>query len=98
LPALGVALAGVGIVLGSRLGRRYGDPRDLIAAGFAGGSLGLLLAAVVFAAIRSVERPLGAWAASPWAVLLLWAAIGAVVARLSIWIFPYRPDHTEAPS
>ena len=78
------------------LARRQGERRDLLSAGFAGGVLGLLTAAVVYAVIRSVERPLGSWSASLWAVGLLWAAIGAVIAGVSTLLIPYRSDNAEA--
>jgi hypothetical protein len=96
LSVLAVVLAGVGVVVGGSMGRRQGDRRDLLPSGFAGGLFGLLIAAVVHAAIRSVERTLGVGSSSVWAVGLLWAAIGAAVAGVSILWIPYRSDKVEA--
>ncbi|HZW34151.1 MAG TPA: FHA domain-containing protein [Isosphaeraceae bacterium] len=96
LAALALALAVVGVVGGGILGSRQGDRRDLVSAGFAGGLLGLLAAAVLHAVVRSVERLLGSWSSSLGAVGLLWAAIGAVLAGLATWLVPYRPDNDHA--
>jgi hypothetical protein len=98
LSALGIILAGVGIVVAGSLGRRQGERRDLLSTGFAGGLFGLLSAALVYAAIRSVEHLLGNWSASLWAVGLLWAAIGAAIAGASILLLPHRSDDAEASS
>jgi hypothetical protein len=45
--------------------------------------------------VQTAERVLGSWAASLWAVALLWAAIGALAAALSILLVPYRPPALE---
>ena len=95
LAALALVLAVVGIVAGGILGSRRGDRRDLVSAGFAGGLLGLLAAAVLHAVVRSVEGLLGSWSSSLWAVVLLWAVIGAVAAGLTTLLIPYRPEHAE---
>ena len=94
--ALAVLFAIAGVVVGVSLGRRQGERGDLLAAGFAGGLLGILTAAVVYAVIRSIELPLGSWSSSLWAVGLLWAVIGAALAGVSILFIPYRADTTEA--
>jgi hypothetical protein len=95
LASLALVLAGVGVVAGAILGNRQGDRRDLLSAGFAGGLLGLLAAAVVHALVRSVEGGLGSWSSSLWAVPLVWAALGAASAGLTSFLFPYRPDNAE---
>ncbi len=92
---LTIVLVAVGATMGWRLALAHGDRGDLIAAGFAGGVLGLLSAAGWFAVVQTAERVLGAWAASLWAVALLWAAIGALAAVLSIFLVPYRPPALE---
>jgi hypothetical protein len=95
LAALALFLAVVGVVVAGILGSRRGDRRDLVSAGFAGGLFGLLAAAVLHAVVRSVEGLLGSGSSSLWAVVLVWAAIGAVVAGLSTLLIPYRPQHAE---
>jgi hypothetical protein len=95
LASLALVLAVLGVVLGGILGSRRGDPGDPIPAGFAGGLLGLIGAAVLHAVVRSVEGILGSWSASLWAVGGLWAVIGAVVAGLTTFLIPYRADNAE---
>ena len=95
LASLALVLAVVGVVAGGILGSRQGDRRDLVSAGFTGGLLGLLAASLIHAVVRSVEGILGSWSSSLWAVGLLWAAIGAVIAGLTTFLIPYRPDHAE---
>ena len=69
---------------------------DTLAATFAGGLFGLLISAVDYAMIRSVEVPLAGWSSSLLAVEFLWAVIGAALAGLSCLLIPYRPDRSEA--
>lgn len=54
------------------------------------------VAAVVVAACRVIEPVLGAWSASPVASSLLWGALGAVTACLSLWLAPPRSAKEEA--
>ena len=61
LSSLAVVLVAAGAIAGLELARRRGDWRDLPAAVFAGGSLGLLAAAVWFAVLVTGERVLGPW-------------------------------------
>jgi hypothetical protein len=96
LSSLALIFGVTGIVFGALLGRRQGDSRDVFAAGFAAGASGLFAAAVVYALIRSVEWPLGAWSTSPAAIGVLWAAIGAGLAAISIRVIPYRPEPPES--
>jgi hypothetical protein len=77
------------------LGRRQGDTRDVFAAGFAGGACGVFAAAVAYALIRTVEWPLGAWSTSAAAIGVLWTAIGAALAAISMRLIPYRPEPPE---
>jgi hypothetical protein len=98
LPAMAVAFAIVGGMLGGLLTRRAGegDRRDFVASAFAGGWFGLLTAAVIYALIRSVELLLGGWLSSVWAIELVWAMIGAGLAALSGFFIPHRSDPSEA--
>ncbi len=95
LSSVALALVGVGAVAASLLVLRRGETRDVPAAAFAGGSLGLLAAAICFAIIQSVEHVLGAWSTSFWAVGLLWGTIGALVALASIYVIPHRRAASE---
>jgi hypothetical protein len=77
--------------------RADGNPLDAASAGVAAGLLGILAAAVLHALVRTVERPLGEWSSSPWAVGLLWAAIGAAVAGLTCLFLPdLKPSGEES--
>jgi hypothetical protein len=90
-----IALSGAGAVAFGLLAKRRGENRDVPAAAFAGGLLGLLAAAVCLAVIQSVERLLGARSGSLWSIGLLWGAIGAVVALASILLVPHQPAGPE---
>jgi hypothetical protein len=98
LPALAVAFAVLGGIVGGILARPRGEAgwRDTLTSAFAGGLFGLLIAAVVYALIRSVEMPLGGWSSSLLAVELLWAGLGGALAGLSCLVIPHRPDPVEA--
>ncbi len=89
-------MVAVGVIVGLRLSRGSEGRRDLAASGFAGGALGMLAAAVWFAAVQSFERLLGSWSSAPLAIVLLWGAIGALVALASTILIPYRLDDKEA--
>jgi hypothetical protein len=95
LSSVALALVGAGALAASLLALRRGEQRDVPAAAFAGGSLGLLAAAVCFAVIQSVEHILGTWSTSFWAVGLLWGTIGALVALASNYLIPHRPATSE---
>jgi hypothetical protein len=99
LPALAVACAGLGVIVGLFRGWRRHEraPLDAAATGVAFGLLGILTAAVLHAVVKTVERPLGDWSSSLWAMALLWAAAGAAVAGLSCLLLPYRAP-SEGPS
>ena len=84
LSSFAIVLVACGVFGGAALASRRGERRDLPAAGFAGGALGLLAAALWFAVVQSVERVLGSWSTSIWAVALLWGAFGALFALVSI--------------
>jgi FHA domain len=95
LSSVAILMVGAGVLVGAWLASRRGEWRDLPAAGFAGGSLGLLAAAVGFAVIQSAERVLGAWSRSFGAVVLLWGATGALLALVStVWV-PYQSKDPE---
>jgi len=95
LSSVAILMVGVGVLVGAWLASRRGEWRDLPAAGFAGGSLGLLAAAVGFAVIQSAERLLGAWSSSFGAVVLLWGATGALLALVSTVLIPHQSKHPE---
>jgi uncharacterized membrane protein len=93
---LAIVLAGAGALAGCLLAlRRNDDRRDLAAAGFAGAAFGLLAAGVWFALFQSVERTLGAWSASIWAIGLCWGLIGGAIAALTTFVVPYRSNRPE---
>jgi hypothetical protein len=98
LSSLAVVLMAAGAILAYRLAqkRSEGERSDLAAAGFAGGVFGLLAAASWFAVVRSAESLLGSWASSFWAVVVLWAALGASAALLSAVFVPFRAIASEA--
>jgi hypothetical protein len=95
LSSFAIVLVAVGVLAGLTLALRGGEWRDLPAAGFAGGALGLLTAAVWFAAVQSFERVLGSWSTSIWALVFLWGAIGALLALVSTVLIPHRLDDRE---
>jgi hypothetical protein len=95
LSTVALALVVAGAAVASWMALRRGEQNDVPAAAFAGGSLGLLAAAVGFALIQTVERVLGTYAASVWAVGLLWGTIGGLVALASNYLIPYRPSTGE---
>ncbi len=96
LSSLAFVFVAVGAILAYRFATKRGDRTDLPAAGFAGGILGLFAAACSFAVVRSGESVLGSWASSFWAVLVLWAALGASAALISILMVPFRATEPEA--
>ena len=96
LASEGALLAAAGIIAGLALASRRGDWRDFPPAAVAGGLLGLLAAAVWFAALRSVEPMLGSLGSSVWAIGFASAVLGAMLAIISLWAFPYRSNDPEA--
>jgi FHA domain len=95
LASEGALLAAAGIIAGLALASRRGDWRDFPAAAVAGALLGLLAAAVWFAALRSVEPMLGSLGTSVWAIGFASALLGAMLALISLWAFPYRSNEPE---
>ncbi len=95
LPSVAIMLVAAGMIAGLGLASRRGEWRDFPASVFAGGSLGLLAAAFWFALLQSVERSLGAPSTSIWAIGLASATLGALLAAVSLWMFPYRSDQPE---
>jgi len=95
LSSLAILMVGAGVLVGARLTSRRGEWRDLPAAGFAGGALGLLAAAVGFAIIQTTESVLGSWSSSVWAVVLLWGATGALLALVSTVLIPHHSKDPE---
>jgi hypothetical protein len=96
LAAVASVLVTVGMIAGLGLASRRGDWRDVPAAVFAGGSLGLLAAAFWFAVLQSVERALGSASISIWAVGSASVMLGALLAVVSLRMFPYRSENPEA--
>jgi hypothetical protein len=90
-----IVLVALGVFAGLWLASQRGEPRDYPAAGFAGGALGLLASALWFALLQSVERVLGSWATSIWAVGLLWGALGTLLALVSLFVAPHRSNELE---
>jgi hypothetical protein len=91
LSSVALALVAAGSLGAVLLAMRQGADRDIPAAAFTGGSLGLLAAAICFAIIQTVERILGGYSTSVWAVATLWGVIGVVVALVSNHLIPHRP-------
>jgi hypothetical protein len=82
-----------------RLAFLFGELRDVPAVGFAGGVLGVLGAALLVAACRTIEPILGpGLAGSGVAVCVVWALLGAILAGVSAVIVPPRPDDGEGSS
>ncbi len=100
LPALASLCAALGAILGMLKGRPTGERGliDTAATGVSSGLLGILVASFSYAVVNTVERPLGAWSSSLWALALVWAILGAAIAGLS-WLFvPYRgPSGRTSP-
>lgn len=94
LPAIAVSFAVLGLVVGlMRRGR--GHWLERLEAGAASSLAGGLLAVVVHAIVRSVEQPVGLWAVSYAFLGVLWAALGAAGAILSLWVVPYHGPNRE---
>jgi hypothetical protein len=90
LSAVAIALVAVGVAAGLRLAFQLGEKRDLGPAALAGGALGLLGAALLYALFQSFERLLGPWSTSIWAVAFLWGSFGSLVGLISLFVVPYR--------
>jgi hypothetical protein len=90
IASVAVLTVGLGVLSGLILAKRRGEARDILAAGLAGGLLGLLTSAPLFSLLESVERILGSWSTSVAAVCLLWGAGGTVVALLSQLFVPHQ--------
>ncbi len=98
LVALAALLAAAGAIAGLILaGRGTGEAgvSDRAAGGVAGACLGVLVAAVLHALVRTVEGTLGEWAGSGWAVVLFWAALGVIAAGFTVVLLPDRHEARE---
>ncbi|MFI5456362.1 MAG: FHA domain-containing protein [Isosphaerales bacterium] len=95
LSSFAIVLAAGGVLAGLRLALVRGERQDMPAAGFAGGAIGLLTAALWFAVVQSVERVLGTRSSSIWALGLFWGAIGALFGLVSTILVPHRDDGPE---
>jgi hypothetical protein len=89
LQPVSVLLAALGCVAAAWFALRHGEPRDVPAAGFAGGVAGVLAAAVLVATCRTIEPRLLP-SASPLAACLLWGILGAGLAVISTLLAPPR--------
>jgi hypothetical protein len=96
LVSVSAVMVASGVLVALALLRGRGEARDRPAAAFAGGALGLLAAAFWFASIQSAEKTLGAWSNSLPILALFWAAVGALIALLSLILVPHREDHRGA--
>jgi len=96
LISVSVVLVAAGVLVGLALARSRGEARDLPAAAFAGGALGLLTAAFWFAVLESVEKTLGSWSNSIGVLSLFWGAVGALLALASMILIPHREHAPEA--
>ncbi len=98
LPALAALCAVIAAIGGLLKGRRRseGHSLDAAATGAASGLFGILAAAVLYALVRTVERPLGDWSSSAWVVVLLWAVLGAAIAGLTGVLAPFHEPSREA--
>lgn len=97
LGSMALLLAAAGAVAGLARGARGGDGFEIAPSGFTGAMLGILVAAVGFALIRSGESLLGGWASSPVAALLLWALLGVAIALVSWLVLPPSPPISTTP-
>jgi hypothetical protein len=95
LSSVAIVLVAAGMIAGLLLASRRGEWRDFPAAVFAGGSLGLLAAAFWFAVLQSFERVLGSWSTSIGAIGLASGTLGALLALISLRVFPYRSNEPE---
>ena len=93
--SVAIMMVAAGMIAGFVLASRRGEWRDFPAAAFAGGSLGLLAAAFWFAVLQSAERVLGSLSSSVWSVGFVSGMLGALLALISLLVFPYRSDEPE---
>ena len=91
LAGVAIMLAALGCLAAISFALNRGEPRDVPALGFAGGFAGVLAAALLVAACRTIEPTPGpGLAASPIVVCLLWGALGAALAGVSAILAPAR--------
>jgi hypothetical protein len=90
LPIQGAAIlfAVLGCVVALQFALKHGELPDVPAVAFAGAFAGVLAAAVVVAACRTIEPILGPLATSPIAACLLWGLLGLGLAGLSAELVP----------
>jgi hypothetical protein len=97
LGSMALLLAAAGVVAGIARCARGSDGFEIVPSGFTGAMLGILVAAVGFAVIRSGESLLGGWASSSVAALLLWALLGVAIAFVSWLVLPPSPPISTTP-
>lgn len=86
-----VLLAALGCGIAAVLAARAGERRDVPPAAFTGAFLGILTATLAVAVCQAIEPPLGVERGRVvGGVGLLWAALGAGVAGVSLWLAPPR--------
>ncbi len=88
LSALAALASGLGCLLGATLGARGGDRLDVAASGFTGAVAGLLVSALGFAAVRSVDGIIGSGGSSGFTAVVLWSLAGVGLALASWVAFP----------
>ena len=94
LAGVAVLFAAVGSLAAALLASRRGEARDVPPAAFAGGFAGVLCATIAVAICRTVER--GA-VVNPVLQSIIWAALGAVLAAVSVVVVPPRDAKESAP-
>jgi hypothetical protein len=87
----------LGLAVAVRFALKHGELRDVPSVGFAGALAGVLAAAVVVAASRTIEPVLGPLRASAIAACLLWGVLGLGLAALSTVLLPPTTE-TEGSS
>jgi hypothetical protein len=92
-----VVFAVLGLAVALRFALKHGELRDVPPVGFAGALAGVLAAAVVVAACRTIEPLLGPLLASAIAACLLWGVLGLGLAALSAVLLP-PPTEAESSS
>lgn len=91
LSAVAAVTSALGFGLGAVLGGRGGNRLDAAASGFAGAVAGLLISALGFALVQSVEGVMGS-SSSTAVQMLVFGLIGAALAAASWIAFPRRKE------
>ena len=95
LSSMALIFTVIGTVVALLRGGRQITRPDQCEVGFMGGVFGLLTAAVLHAVIRSIEPALGTLSASVGAILMVWAALGAVIGLVLAVVIRHDQDSAE---